>query len=42
MARHVPEGTLDPLRHADEKRMGVGRSIRAQETGGPAGEFGVG
>ena len=34
--RHVFEGPSDDLRHVDEKLVGVGRSVLAEETGGPA------
>ena len=39
--RHVLEGPLDGLRHVDEKLVGVGRSVLAEERGGPAIEPGV-
>ena len=34
--RAVPEGALDGLGHADEKRVGVRRTVVAQETRRPA------
>ena len=40
--RHVLEGPLDGLRHVDEKLAGVGRSVLAEERGGPAIELGCG
>ena len=41
MSRHMLEGPVDGLRHIDEKLIGVGRSVLAQERGGPAIEPGV-
>jgi predicted N-formylglutamate amidohydrolase len=38
--RHMLECAPDRLRHVDEKRAGVGRSVAAEEPGGPAIEFG--
>jgi hypothetical protein len=40
--RHVLEVPLDSLRHVDEKLAGIGRSILAEELGGPAIELGIG
>jgi hypothetical protein len=39
--RHVLERPLDGLRHGDQKLVRVGRSVRAQEPGGPASDVWV-
>jgi hypothetical protein len=39
--RHVPEVLVDGPRQVDEKRAGIGRSVLAEELGGPTVEPGV-